>query len=50
MKIKVKQQVQARKENLAKNMVSEEQEIVKGGFWDKLPLFYHFCGAPMPSM
>ena len=25
-------------------------EIVKGGFWDKLPLFYHFCGAPTRIM
>ena len=22
-------------------------EIVKCGFWRKLPLFDHFCGAPM---
>ena len=22
------------------------REIVKCGFWRKLPLFYHFCGAP----
>ena len=25
-------------------------EIVKCGFWCKLPLFYHFCGAPMQIM
>ena len=24
----------------------EEREIVKGGFWERLPVFYHFCGAP----
>ena len=26
------------------------QEIVKCGFWCKLPLFAHFCGAPMQMM
>ena len=25
-------------------------EIVKCGFWCKLPLFYHFCGAPTQQM
>ena len=25
-------------------------EIVKCGFWHKLSLFYHFCGAPMQIM
>ena len=25
-------------------------EIVKCGFWRKLPLFYHFCGAPTQLM
>ena len=25
-------------------------EIVKWGFWRKLPLFYHFCGAPTQMM
>ena len=25
-------------------------EIVKCGFWRKLPLFYHFCAAPTPMM
>ena len=25
---------------------SFKTEIVKWGFWRKLPLFYHFCGAP----
>ena len=25
-------------------------EIVKCGFWHKLPLFYHFCGMPMQQM
>ena len=25
-------------------------EIVKWGFWRKLPPFYHFCGVPMQWM
>ena len=25
-------------------------EIVKWGFWHKLPLFYHFCGGPTQMM
>ena len=36
--------------DLKENQVIVPGEIVKGGFWCSLPLFNHFCGAPMPSM
>ena len=32
------------------NAVNYPVEIVKCGFWHKLPLFYHFCGAPTQMM
>ena len=36
-----------------RKMVEQEnvrKEIVKCGFWRKLPLFYHVCGAPTQIM
>ena len=35
-------------QNLEKNW--GHQQNIKCGFRDKLPLFYLFCGVPMPSM